>query len=203
VRATVREDKKKLAQRRYVCDVETPIRVDPRNLSWVLLAASAISSLYARTNAHSAPRRTSAPRTAPASASPALLADQALCDARLALSIIIVYVVRIITAVSANLTGVELAPAPIVRFYLVTLTESITSAVGVAVPAAERRDEARFDSRLGFAVVLCERPSEKDPKNNFWRRGATYATSNVPSALTREILPGYFLLRPLRDGIDQ
>ena len=136
-------------------------------------------------------------------AAPALLFDKPLRYPSLPLSIIIVYVVRVVAAVSANLTGVELAPAPIVRFYLVTLTESIASAVGIAVPAAERRDEAGLDSRLGFAVVLCERPSEKDPKNNFWRRGATYATSNVPSALTREILPGYFLLRPLRDGIDQ
>jgi len=155
VRATVREDKKKLAQRRYVCDVETPIRVDPRNLSWVLLAASAISSLYSSADAHSAARRTTTPGPAPAPAAPALLADQALRDARLALAVVVRDVVRIVTAVPRDLAFVEFAAAPIIGFDLVALAESITPAVRVAVPAAERSDEARFDARLGFAIVVC------------------------------------------------
>ena len=103
-------------------------------------------------------------------------------------------VVGIVSTVPIYLPGVELAPAAIVRFDLISLAESIASAVGIAAPAVERRDEARLDSRLGFAIVLCERPSEKTKKN--WRRDATYATSKVPSAWTREIFPGYFLLRP-------
>jgi len=127
--------------------------VDPRNLSWVFFAASSITSLYSCSNAHASPRRTTTPGPAPAA--PALLADQALRDARLALAVVVGDVVRIVAAVPRDFARVELAPAPIIGFDLVALAESITSAVRVAVPAAERRDEACFDARLGFAVVVC------------------------------------------------
>ena len=73
-------------------------------------------------------------------------------------------VVGIVSAVPIYLSGVELAPAAIVRFDLISLAEPIASAVGIAAPAAERRDEAGLDSSLGFAIVLCERPSARDPK---------------------------------------
>ena len=92
------------------------------------------------------------------------LADEALRDPRLALTVIIGDVVSIVSAVPIDLSGVELAPAPIVRFDLISLAEPIASAVGIAAPAVERRDEAGLDARFGFAIVLCERPSEKDGK---------------------------------------
>jgi len=92
------------------------------------------------------------------------LADEALRDPRLALTVIIGDVVSIVSAIPIDLSGVELAPAPIVRFDLISLAEPIASAVGIAAPAVERRDEAGLDSRLGFAIVLCERPLARDPK---------------------------------------
>ena len=140
---------------RHTSDVERAVRVDPRDLTRVFLASAAIPGLYARTNAHSAPRRTAAPRTTPTPAAPALLSDQALRDARLTLSVVVVNIVGVVPAVPRDFARVELPPAPIVGFYLVTLTESIASAVGIAVPAAERRDEAGFDSRLTLAVIIC------------------------------------------------
>ena len=74
-------------------------------------------------------------------------------------------VVRIVAAVSIDLARVELAPAAVIGFDLIALAESITtSAVGVAAPAVERRDEAGLDARFGFAIVLCERPLARDPK---------------------------------------
>ena len=74
-------------------------------------------------------------------------------------------VVGVVPAIPTNSTGVELAEAAIVRFDLISLAETITaSAVGIAAPAIERRDEAGLDARFGFTVVLCERPSEKDGK---------------------------------------
>ena len=127
--------------------------MDPRNLSWVFFAASSITSLYSCSNAHASPRRTTTPGPAPAA--PALLADQSLGDAQLALAVVVGNVVGVIAAVSRDLALVEFAAAPIIGFDLVAFAESITSAVRVAVPAAERRDEACFDARLGFAVVVC------------------------------------------------
>ena len=64
-------------------------------------------------------------------------------------------VVGIVSAVPIYLSGVELAPAAIVRFDLISLAEPIASAVGIAAPAVERRDEARLDSRLALAVIIC------------------------------------------------
>ena len=114
-----------------------------------------VPRLYSCSNAHAAARRTTTPGPAPAA--PALLADQALRDARLALAVVVGDVVRIVAAVPRDLAFVEFAAAPIIGFDLVALAESITSVVRVAVPAAERRDEARLDARLGFAVVVCVR----------------------------------------------
>ena len=104
-------------------------------------------------------------------------------------------VVGIVATVPINLSGIELAAPAVVGFNLISLAESITSAVRVAAAAVKRRDEARLDSRLGFAIVLCERLLARDPKKVSGAE-ATYATSKVPSALTREILPGYFLDLP-------
>ena len=74
-------------------------------------------------------------------------------------------VVRIVAAVSIDLARVELAPAAVIGFDLISFSQAITaSAVGIAAPAVERRDEAGLDARFGFAIVLCERPSEKDGK---------------------------------------
>ena len=186
----------------------------PRDFARVFLGSAAIPGLYARTNAHAAPRGTAGTGSAPAA--PTFLADQAffharlalpivvanvvgpvaavpsdfprvillaaaiarldlvallelvaragatvlgpnqaLGDARFPLAVVVVNIVGVVPAVSTDFARVELSPTPIVRFYLVTLTESIASAVGIAVPAAERRDEACFDARLGFAVVVC------------------------------------------------
>ena len=121
-----------------------------------------VPRLYSCSNAHAAARRTTTPGPAPAA--PALLADQALRDARLALAVVVRDVVRIVTAVPRDLAFVEFAAAPIVRFDLISLAEPIASAVGIAAPAVERRDEAGLDARFGFAIVLCERPLARDPK---------------------------------------
>ena len=72
-------------------------------------------------------------------------------------------VVGIISAVSIDLPGMVPAPLAVIGFDLIALAET-ASAVGIAAPAVERRDEAGLDARLGFAIVLCERPSEKDGK---------------------------------------
>ena len=72
-------------------------------------------------------------------------------------------VVGIVAAVPINLPGIELASAAVIGFDLISLAEPIASAVGIAA-RIERRDEARLDSRLGFAIVLCERPLARDPK---------------------------------------
>ena len=129
--------------------------MDPRNLSWVFFAASSIASLYSCSNAHAAARRTAGTGSTPRTAAPALLADQALRDARLALAVIVVNIICIVAAVPRDLALVEFAAAPIIGFDLVSLAESITSAVGVAASTTECRDEARLDARLGFAVVVC------------------------------------------------
>jgi len=144
--------------------------------------------------------------------------DEILGHARLPLAIIISNVVGSIAAVPIDLARVELAPAAVIGFDLISFSQAITaSAVGIAAPAVERRDEARLDSRLALAVVVCVvKPSQNRsgalPRDDGSRRrieGASkdtaslQLTSKVPSAWTLEILPGYFLLRPLRDGIDQ
>ena len=94
-----------------------------------------------------------------------LLTDQAFGDARLALAVIIGDVVGIVSAVSIYLPGVIASATAVIGFDRIALAETITaSAVGIAAPAVERRDEAGLDSRLGFAIVLCERPLARDPK---------------------------------------
>ena len=74
-------------------------------------------------------------------------------------------VVRIVAAVSIDLARVELAPAAVIGFDLISLAETITaSAVGIAAPAVERRDEAGLDARFRLTIILCERLSVKDGK---------------------------------------
>ena len=94
----------------------------------------------------------------------ALPPDQPRRDARLGVAVVVADVVGAVAPVARDFAGVELAAPAVVGFDLISLAESITSAVRVAAAAVKRRDEARLDSRLGFAIVLCERPSEKDPK---------------------------------------
>ena len=86
-----------------------------------------------------------------------LLADETLRDACLALPVVVGNIVRIVAAVPRDFTWIELASAAVIGFYLVAFAESVSaaSAVGVAAPAVERRDEAGLDARFGFAVVVC------------------------------------------------
>jgi len=94
-----------------------------------------------------------------------LLADEALRDARFPLAVVVGDVVRIVAAVSADLPRIEFAAAAVVSFDFISLAETITaSAVGIAAPAVERRDEAGLDARFGLTIILCERLSEKDGK---------------------------------------
>ena len=118
----------------------------------IIASAAAVVGLDLITFAKAAP---AARRPGPGPRS-VLLSDQALRDARLSLAVIIGDVVGVVSAVSIYLPGVELAPAAVIGFDLIALAESITtSAVGVAAPAVERRDEAGLDARFGFAVVVC------------------------------------------------
>ena len=97
----------------YVCDVETAIRVDPRNLARVFLASAAIPGLYARTNTHAAARGTAGTGSAPAA--PTFLADQAFFHARLALAIVIANVVGPVAPVPVDLARIILLPASVSR----------------------------------------------------------------------------------------
>ena len=143
---------------RNVIGIITAVSID---FPGIIASAAAVVGLDLITFAKAAPaaRR---PRPRPRSV---LLADQALRDARFAFSVIIGDVVGIVSAVSIYLPGVELAPAAVIGFDLITLAESIAaSAVGIAAPAVERRDEAGLDARFRLTIILCERLSEKDGK---------------------------------------
>ena len=72
---------------RHTSDVERAVRVDPRNLSWIPLAPAAISCLYSSSDTHATAGRATTPGPAPAA--PALLADQARLDPRLAFPVVI------------------------------------------------------------------------------------------------------------------
>ena len=93
-----------------------------------------------------------------------LLADETLRDACLALPVVVGNIVRIVAAVPRDFTWIELASAAVIGFDLIALAESIASAVRIAAPAVERRDEAGLDARFGLTIILCERLSEKDGK---------------------------------------
>ena len=74
-------------------------------------------------------------------------------------------VVGIISAVSIDLPGIVPAPLAVIGFDAIALAEPITaSAVRIAAPAVERRDEAGLDACFGLTIILCERLSEKDGK---------------------------------------
>ncbi len=127
----------------------------------IIASAAAVVGLDLITFAKAAP---AARRPGPGPRS-VLLSNQALRDARLSLAVIIGDVVGIVSAVPIDLSGVELAPAAVIGFVLISLAETITaSAVGIAAPAVERRDEAGLDARFGLTIILCERLSEKDGK---------------------------------------
>ena len=130
--------------------------MDPRNLSWVFFAASSIASLYSCSDAHAAARGTAGTGSTPAPAAPALLANEAGLDPSLSFPVIVGNVVRTITPVPVYLARIRLLAAAIARLDGVTFPEFVRRpAIGVAASAAERRDEARLDARLGFAVVVC------------------------------------------------
>ena len=144
-----------------VSDIVGLVTAVSTNFTGVEPAASAVVGLDLITFAKAAP---AARRPGPGPRS-VLLSDQALRDARLSLAVIIGDVVGIVSAVSIYLPGVELAPAAVIGFDLISLAETITaSAVGIAAPAVERRDEAGLDARFGLTIILCERLSEKDGK---------------------------------------
>jgi len=135
-----------------VSDIVGVVAAIPVNFPGIIASAAAVVGLDLITFAKAAP---AARRPGPGPRS-VLLSNQALRDARLSLAVIIGDVVGIVSAVSIYLPGVELAPAAVIGFDLIALAESITtSAVGVAAPAVERRDEAGLDARFGFAVVVC------------------------------------------------
>ena len=141
-----------------VVGIITAISID---LPGVIASAAAVVRLDLITFAKAAPaaRR---PRPRPRSV---LLADQALRDARFPLAVVVGDVVRIVAAVSADLPRIEFAAAAVVSFDFISLAETITaSAVGIAAPAVERRDEAGLDARFRLTIILCERLSEKDGK---------------------------------------
>ena len=89
--------------------VETPISVDPRNFSWILLATTParrnrpvnqgncnfdaesvpVPRLHARTDTHAAARRAATPGPAPAPAAPTLLANEPGLDPRLSFPIVV------------------------------------------------------------------------------------------------------------------
>ena len=61
-----------------------------------------------------------------------------------------------ITPVPVDLARIILLAAAIVGLDLVPFAQLVRRrAVGVAAPAAERRDEARLDARLALAVIIC------------------------------------------------
>ena len=61
-----------------------------------------------------------------------------------------------VAPISVDLSGVILLAAAIARLDGVTFPQLVRRRpVGVAAAAAERRDEACLDARLGFAVVVC------------------------------------------------
>ena len=113
-----------------------------------------VSRLYARADAHAAARRATTPGPAPAA--PALLANEAGLDPSLSFPVVVGNVVRTITPVPVYLARIILLAAAIARLDGVTFPEFVRRpAIGVAASAAERRDEARLDARLGFAVIVC------------------------------------------------
>ena len=61
-----------------------------------------------------------------------------------------------IAPVPVDLARIILLAAAIARLDGVTFPQLVRRRpVGVAASAAERRDEARLDARLGFTVVVC------------------------------------------------
>ena len=146
----------------------------------IIASAAAVVGLDLVTLAQTA---TAARRARPGPRS-VLLADQALRDPRFPLAVVVVDVVGVVPAVSTRFCQGRTCLRRGNRLRSYRLTESIAAAVGIAAPAAERRDEAPLDARLGLTVVICVWTTSKVP-----RRGRPRA---------REILPGYFMLRPAR-----
>ena len=76
-----------------------------------------------------------------------------------------------VTPVPVDLSGVILLAAAIARLDGVTFPQLVRRRpVGVAAAAAERRDEARFDARLGFTVVICVKSNHR--KTACWRQAS-------------------------------
>ena len=76
-----------------------------------------------------------------------------------------------VTPVPVDRSGVILLAAAIARLDGVTFPQLVRRRpVGVAAAAAERRDEARFDARLGFTVVICVKSNHR--KTACWRQAS-------------------------------
>ena len=76
-----------------------------------------------------------------------------------------------VAPISVDLSGVILLAAAIARLDGVTFPQLVRRRpVGVAAAAAERRDEARFDARLGFTVVICVKSNHR--KTACWRQAS-------------------------------
>ena len=73
----------------HVCNVESTVSPDARDLARIFLGFATISCLYARADAHAAARWTAGTGPAPAPTAPALLADEARLDPRLAFPVVI------------------------------------------------------------------------------------------------------------------
>ena len=78
-------------------------------------------------------------------------------------------VVAAIPSISRDAARIKTTPSAISRLDLVAFSEPAATATpraraSAAAPAAvERADEALLYARLGFAIVLCDRPSERNP----------------------------------------
>ena len=116
-------------------------------------------------------------------------------------------IVTAIPSISRDAARIITAPSAIPSLYLVSFSEPAAPtaprarASAAATAAVERADEALLYARLGFAVVLCERPSEKT-KNDIGaetlrmrrqtsRRPARARSVPYSTCFVRDILPRY------------
>ena len=171
-----------------VVNIVGPVSAVAFDASWIELTTASVAAL----DLCSLAQFPSAFRTWAAAA--ALLADQALGDARLTLAVVIVYVVRVISAVSTNFTGVEPAPRAIVGFDLVAFTQAAAAARRARPRAVLLADQALGDARLPLSVVVPMGPStgETPPsiRDAVSARNVVGIVSAVPINLARvELAP--------------
>ena len=125
--------------------VEASVSVDPRNFSRILLATTParrnrpvnqgncnfdaesvpVSRLHACPDSHAAARRAATPGSAPAPATPTLLANEPGLDPRLSFPIVIGNIIGPVASISINLAGIILLAAAISRLDGVTFPELV------------------------------------------------------------------------------